>query len=251
VALLRTATIQGGWAFGLTGVALAVLSWDLARQGGGDWRLPAGSLIVFALVAALALPKVTIGHPYARFGPANLVTTIRAGLTCLFAGVALNAEVFAQPAAGWAVFALAITCMLLDGADGWLARRSRLCSPFGARFDIEIDALHGFLMCATAAALGKAGPWVMAIGAMRYVYGLAAIAWPVLRGDPGPSLRRKVIGVAMGVVQCALLLPAVQRPLGDWLAALALAALAWSFGADALLLLRRRGLAVVRPAAAP
>ena len=29
----------------------------------------------------------------------------------------------------------------LDGVDGWLARRSGIASAFGARFDMEIDAL--------------------------------------------------------------------------------------------------------------
>ena len=46
-----------------------------------------------------------------------------------------------RPSARVAILALAGLVLLLDGVDGWLARRGGWCSRFGARFDMETDAL--------------------------------------------------------------------------------------------------------------
>ena len=48
------------------------------------------------------------------------------------------------------VVMLAIAVTVLDGADGWLARRSGVSSAFGARFDGEVDA---FLILALSVAV--------------------------------------------------------------------------------------------------
>ena len=64
--------------------------------------------------------------------------------------------------------------LALDGLDGWAARGAR-ASPrrFGARFDMEVDALLILALAALAAGLGKAGPWVLGLGLMRYGFVLA------------------------------------------------------------------------------
>ena len=46
----------------------------------------------------------------------------------------------------------------LDGVDGWLARRRGMSSAFGARFDMEIDALLVQVLAILVWRYGKAAP---------------------------------------------------------------------------------------------
>ena len=71
--------------------------------------------------------------------------------------------------------------MALNGADGWVARRTRTASAFGARFDMETDALLILVLSALVWRMEKAGAWVIASGLMRYAFVAAAIAWPWMR----------------------------------------------------------------------
>jgi hypothetical protein len=84
----------------------------------------------------------------------------------------------------------------------------------------------------------SAGAWVLAIGAMRYVFGAAAWAAPWLRADLRPSIARKGVAVVQGVVLVAAASGAV--PYAGPLVAAALALLVWSFGRDVLWLYARR-----------
>ena len=91
---------------------------------------------------------------------------------------------------------VATGCLILDGVDGWVARARSEVSAFGARFDMETDAV--LLLCLSVAVpiLGVAGWWVLALSGMRYGY-LAAVAGVV----PGPAdpaagdYARKVVAV--------------------------------------------------------
>jgi hypothetical protein len=98
----------------------------------------AKSTAVLAVVTITAVTLVRAHHPFTRFGAANHMTLIRAGLVALVAG--LIGEPAVAPLAAVAV-SVAAAVELLDGVDGWLARRDGLASGFGARFDMEIDAL--------------------------------------------------------------------------------------------------------------
>src|SRR5688500_14285472 len=104
-------------------------------QGGALYALKAA--LVFAVMMAIVARGRAAHHPFPRFGPANQVTTIRALLAALAAALIGEA---ATPASAWAVAGGAAAVAALDGADGWLARRTRMVSPFGARFDMETDA---------------------------------------------------------------------------------------------------------------
>ena len=68
----------------------------------------------------------------------------------------------ATPAIAGTVLAIGIPALALDGVDGWLARRSRMASDFGARFDMETDAALLLILCALAWQLDKAGAWILA-----------------------------------------------------------------------------------------
>ena len=202
-------------------------------------RAPLGGLAVFALVALLVCNRVGGTHPHGRFGLANTVTLSRAAGTAAFAALALEPRLLAG-GAGWLAAAAVILLLALDGVDGWLARRQGLASTFGARFDMEVDALLILALAALAFGLGKAGVWVLGLGLIRYGFVLAGAFLPALRADLPPALRRKAVCVLQIATLSLLLLPGVVPPVSAAIAGGAFAALAWSFAVDIRWLLAAR-----------
>ncbi len=192
------------------------------------------SLVLSGLMAALVLRGLP-QHPFPSFGPANAVTALRGAMTAFAAAMVLASGQFLPGAGGpavWTVLAVAGLALALDGADGWLARRSGMASEFGARFDMEVDAALILVLSAAALMLGKAGPWVLAIGAIRYAFVAAQMAEPRLAAGLPASFRRKAVCVLQVAALCIAALPPVPPALSAPLAALALAALVWSFAVD-------------------
>jgi phosphatidylglycerophosphate synthase len=135
---------------------------------------------------------------------------------------------------------IASVAAALDGVDGWMARRTKTASAFGARFDMETDALLILVLSALVWKSGKTGAWVLASGLMRYAFVAAAAIWPWLHEPLEPSRRRQIICVAQVVALIAALLPSLGPAGASALAAVGLAALAWSFLVDILWLWRLR-----------
>jgi phosphatidylglycerophosphate synthase len=169
------------------------------------------------------------------FGPADWVTTVRAGLV---AALAWHVMAPRLPAATVCV-TLALAAAALDGVDGWVARRTRTASAFGARFDMETDALLIMVLSLLVWRYDKAGSWVVASGLLRYGFVAAGAFRPWLRQPLEPSRRRQTMCVVQIVALIFVLLPAVTRPLSTLVAAASLAALCWSFFVDILRLWRR------------
>lgn len=197
----------------------------------------AAAMIAYLAAAAIVAVRFPDDAPRGRFGAANTLTLLRALVACLFAGLLFEPE---PPAAvAWAAVAVASAAMLLDGLDGWAARRTGTASAFGARFDMETDAAFMLILSLLVAAWDRVGWWAVAIGAMRYAFVAAAWVEPRLCGALPPSFRRKMMCVWQVVTLIVLLAPV---PFPDWLAtggaAVALALLAWSFAVDILFLLR-------------
>jgi len=168
-------------------------------------------------------------HPYPRFGPANVVTTIRAML------VALVAVLIGRPATPemlWVVIGLTAVMGALDGLDGWLARRTRMASEFGARFDMETDAALILVLSILVWQHGKAGAWVLLCGLMRYAFVAAGWLLPWLARPLQSTRRGKTVAVGQLVGLSVALAPIVAVPLSAVAAALTLTALAWSFAID-------------------
>jgi phosphatidylglycerophosphate synthase len=176
-------------------------------------------------------------HPFTRFGPANQITTVRAILVALAAGVIgePRVPVLAASAAGIGLFATA-----LDGLDGWLARRTRIASAFGARFDMEIDALLILVLSILVWQFGKAGIWVIASGLLRYVFTAAGAIWSWLAASLPQSRRRQAICVLQIVSLTLALIPMIAPPFSTTLAAVALLLLSYSFLVDTASLWRQR-----------
>jgi len=191
-------------------------------------------MLVFALGAVLVLAGLPRHHPFGSFGAANLTTTARGALVAMLAGLTgervRDVLAFATVVAGVAA--------ALDGLDGWLARRTRLASAFGARFDMETDALLILVLAVLAWQSARAGPWVLASGLMRYAFVAAGRVVPCLRQPLPPSQRRKSVAVAQVVALIVALAPVVPAGYGRGVAAAGLAALALSFALDLAWLIR-------------
>lgn len=230
-----------GLTLGAVGTLLAVALAALLGTG----LLP-GTAATFALAvyfggAALVLAGLRRSRGLAAFGGCNRVTTLRLGMIALLsAGVAAPDLVAPGGALGWAALGLALAALVLDGVDGWLARRSGQSSDFGARYDMEVDAATILVLAALAWQTAQAPAWVLALGLMRYAFVAAGARLAYLRADLPPSFRRKAVCVVQVAVLAALLAPVIVPPLSTVLAAAALGALTWSFGVDVRWLWQRR-----------
>jgi phosphatidylglycerophosphate synthase len=138
------------------------------------------------------------------------------------------------------VSAAAFAATLLDGLDGRLARQSGMSSAFGARFDLEIDALLIMALAVTAWRHDKAGAWVLLSGLMRYAFVAASWFLPWLDRPLRPSVRRQAVCVIQVGGLIITVLPTVDRPASAIVGAAALIVLAYSFLVDVIWLARDR-----------
>lgn len=168
----------------------------------------------------------------AQIGAANLVTAGRLSLVIVLWLMA--------PDRPWRLLLVASAAALLDAVDGPLARRRGEVSRFGARFDMETDALLIVTLSVLAWRLGKAGPWVLLSGAMRYLFVGASWIWPWLARDLPGSYRRKAVCVVQVVTLLAALAPVLPPRISAGVAAAGLLLLTWSFAVDVVWLARHR-----------
>ena len=207
------------------------------------WPAVAGSLGAFVVVAVAVLAGFADVATTRGFGLANAVTLARVTMVCF-----LVALVPRMPERLDLAFGVAAASFLLDCVDGALARRRGEVSRFGARFDMESDALTVLVLSVLVAAADRAGLWVVALGLMRYGFGAASLKWPILvRPAPGERRRKAICAFVVGALVAALgpLSPAVTS--GLCLAALGL--LIYSFGTDVAFQLRTARMAARVPPA--
>jgi phosphatidylglycerophosphate synthase len=146
---------------------------------------------------------------------------------------------------------LTLVALALDGVDGQVARRTGTASPLGARFDMEVDAF--LLLVLSAYVATQVGPWVLAIGLMRYAFIAAGRVLDWLRAPVPPTMAGKAVAVIQGVVLVVATAGVLPPAVTTAALAVALAALIWSFGRSVRWLSRTRsgtGLGT-RPSAIP
>lgn len=164
-------------------------------------------LPVLALVSALCFVILVARSwgswtPGGGFGAPNMVTSLRLLMT-----LGLLMGYGRQPNSTLAACALLV--LLLDVLDGWLARRLCQSSEFGARFDVEADALLVLTLSTILFTAGIAGPWVLVAGLWRYIYVLAPVVAPTPRGEATRSRLGRLLYVLMiGCFVGALITPA-------------------------------------------
>ena len=200
------------------GTALHLSAWYPAKAGAS-----------FAIVMVLAIGYLRGRHPFDRFGLPNQITTARALIVALIIG--LVGEQGPSDVA-WTAVAGALLATTLDGVDGWLARRARKASAFGARFDVEIDALLIQWLAILAWRYGKAGPWIVMSGLLRYLFVAAGWLWPWMGRDLSPTLRGRALCIVQMVALILAIAPIVIPPASTSIAAVGLLALSYSFLVD-------------------
>jgi phosphatidylglycerophosphate synthase len=209
---------------------LAVLGGVSAAVGLSPLGWVAG--LTFALVTALLLTRHDAAGRAMAAGAANQVTLARAtlGVTALVAAGASGPQLVVLVAIG-------AVALALDGLDGYLARRNNTVSVLGARFDMEVDAF--LILVLSVLVCRSLGPWVLAIGLMRYAFVAAMFVMPRLRAQLPFSRARKVVAAMQGGLLVAAAAPIWPYAVAVAFAAVALVALAWSFGRDVWWLLAR------------
>lgn len=219
---------------------LLILAGLAAAFGLGPLGVLVGVVYAAVLLGLLSAAMHRAGRSV--LGPADVVTLTRAllvgGVTAIVAEGLLTGWTAQAP-----LVALAAVALLLDAVDGKVARRTGTVSPVGARFDMEVDAFLVLVLSVHVA--GFVGPWVLAIGGMRYAFVVAGWLLPWLRGPIPPSYVAKAVAVLQGVVlvvAAAQLLPPVVTVA---LVAVALALLVWSFGRTVRLLWQAERVAAI------
>ena len=187
-----------------------------------------------AVAVAIALAD---GHPFPTLGPANVVTTIRLALLASIAGL-IGEPV--TPRVAWVALGLAVAFTVLDGVDGWLARRSGVASPFGARYDMETDALFILVLSLLVWRHGKAGAWVLVGGLLRYAFVAARWFLPWMGGALTPTLRGKAAAAGQMAGLAVAVAPVVRWPVSALAVGTTLGVLLWSFAQDVGRLWRSR-----------
>jgi phosphatidylglycerophosphate synthase len=239
--------VRRGLAAALVGLVVLLLGLAAApgiHAGGVAVGLACGT--VLAVAAARSARRAGVE----TWGPADLVTLVRAVLTCGVGALVVDSAANGTAGGVPALVGLACVALVLDAVDGRVARRTGTTSRLGARLDGEADA---FLMLVLSAHVATTvGPWVLAVGLVRYVFAVAGWGLPWLRADLPPRYWRKVVtataGIALVVASADVSVPATYAGL-----ALAALLLAESFGRDVGWLWQRRRHEASRlaPAAAP
>jgi phosphatidylglycerophosphate synthase len=118
-------------------------------------------LISFSLYIIFHIPYIEKIKPFG--GYANWVTFLRNILT-FFLGFSFFILSDIQ------IVILALIIISLDGADGYLARKFKTQSTFGAYFDMETDAFFVALMSLILYKRDYADYWILIPGFLRYFY---------------------------------------------------------------------------------
>ncbi len=145
----------------------------------------ATGLIAFGIQIVWPRGKWT---PSGRFGIANTITVAR---IFVIAGFGHAFDAFSRPL----FFGLVILIWIIDGLDGWIARKTNSASEFGARLDSETDAYYIMILSLLLMINDIVGPWVLIAGLWRFFYaGLIAVI--PSRGEvPRSRFARSVFGL--------------------------------------------------------
>ncbi len=203
-----------------------ILSAWWSMDHGRRWVAAAGGVFCYELVVLGRFldrnRRTEAAQLHGSLGTANLVTLGRGVLLALLAGFA----VVPQPdgSATWLPAGLYASAVILDQADGALARFNGRTTLLGARLDAEFDGLGLLVAGAVGVAYGVLPPWFLAVGLARFVYAgalrLERAKGKELRDLPGDRFRRPLAGTQMLVAATALS-PLLDPPLTTIIATIA------------------------------
>lgn len=219
----------------LAAIAAGVLGAGLLLRlvAGLDWCGIAIASAAYLTIAAAVLVGLRGNGGQLCFGSANALTLVRAGTVAILLGIlgdgALTGALGSNTKLRWILATAAMIALLLDGADGWIARRTGMSSDFGAQFDVETDAIFMLALSLLVYRIGEAGVCVVFSGMMRYFFVLAGFVWISLARPLPPSQRRKCVCVVQMGSLIAALSPAVPAKIGWALCLASFCLLTFSF----------------------
>lgn len=179
-------------------LAMAALWWA------GMWTpILIASTLTFGWLILSHAPALRKLRPFG--GYANLVTLAR-WLLLLYAGYSYDQW------SPYIVFAFFLMVIVLDGIDGYLARRYDQSTQVGGLLDVETDALMCVVMAGIHYREGVTGGWILAIAGLRYgyIWVLYLLGWENNSGRKNPFAR------LFGVLYISSLMSPFIFP--DWLA---------------------------------
>lgn len=179
------------------------------------------SLFVFLLWKKFLFPD--------KFGVANWITFSRNLLVVLIVNILMLDYGENE---NTAIMVLSLIVLSMDGLDGYFARKLNICSDFGARFDMESDAMFILVLCVVIVLEYQSALWILLIGGMRYFYVMAQSFFPALSRPVKDRYSRKVICVIQIVALIVPLTGLVSESIYLPILALSLALLIFSFGRD-------------------
>lgn len=203
------------------------------------WRSTQGALPTWAWWALLGLLALSFTWLWRAIGvqgrPADRVTAVRfAGLLGAVGWVAV------QQRLGMGVWILLLVVVLSDLLDGYVARRTGPTEA-GALLDMETDQFTTLVLALFGVGFGGSGPWLLLLPGLKYAYVLG-LRWSGRANHEakprGNNQRGRVICATVLGVLLATCAPWPPQALKDVAAAGALLLLTFSFGSDALYLLR-------------
>ncbi|WKN44600.1 CDP-alcohol phosphatidyltransferase family protein [Tunicatimonas pelagia] len=135
-------------------------------------------------------------------GVANVLTGMR------WLGIAVLVG-FCQQLHPYVVLVLGILVLVLDGLDGYYARKYQTASEFGDVFDKEADAFFVLAFGVIIVALNLASSWVLLPGLLRYGYVIILAYVDKPPAPVGYSFRRRLVGMwMMGTLLAPFVFPA-------------------------------------------
>ncbi len=171
-----------------------------------------------------------------RLGAANAVTLARAVLAGVLLVLVLAS--WQTPVSRGLIVGLAAVALLTDFVDGRIARALDQVTPFGAAFDMEVDAF--LILVLSLYAVPLVGPVVLLIGFARYLLVIAGAVRPWLTAPTPPRPWAKVVAAVQGVVLTVVCADVLPHDVAYAAVLASLALLAESFAHQVVVLRRLR-----------
>ncbi|HFE63992.1 MAG TPA: hypothetical protein ENK14_06185 [Caldithrix sp.] len=191
------------------------------------WPLVISAVVTFLFLLATARNDWT---EKSVFGKANTLTAFRLLAVFYLAlyGFQLN---------NYLILGIGLLILILDGVDGWLAKRNHETSDFGAYFDKETDAFFMLILCLLAIGKGLIWSWVVLLGLMRYLFAIFLFLYKTeVKAERRSQVGRIIYIIVVSALLSAFLpYPVIYQPA----ILIATVLLGYSFSRDILWILKK------------
>ena len=213
---------------------LEVLLWRFSPILVGHLR---SASLVYSVISLWVWTQYHKHAPGQPFGLANYITLGRAVLVSVFAGFIGFPQTVTD--SSLLIVFIGIFALVLDGVDGWIARRTGTAGPFGARFDMELDGFFILILCLLVIEADRMGWWVLWAGLLRYIYVVAGLLFARLRQPLEPRKWRQAVAVIQTAALLACLPPLLGKSIEIAVLLIAVGLLTLSFATDMIWTLKR------------